>query len=287
MIDDEHVPRGSGQRRHGGGWIAGSIAGILVGWYLALASILSTAGPWSSRWSDTGMLVAYLVGTALGFGLPLWGFISLRRASRVDPSVSMVGPTVCLLVMSFGAVTILPLPVVQGVRMVSDAAERAQPPTARETARTVPQAQEDLAALGDRVVVAMGGDPAAPAAETETDSCRLDNQAPGTKVRYSWWRETADDGPTPAVPSDGAATTPAEPAPSPSATMSDAEGVRLSAPAVELLQDEGYRVYQRYDGGGGLLNTDRWTGLATVGPRGESLLLESGCLVDPEAVDED
>jgi len=286
MSDDEHVRQRGGHRKHGGGWIAGSIVAIVVGWYLALASVLSTAGPWSNRWPDVGMLVAYLIAAALGFGVPLWGFTSLRREGTADPSVSMVGPTVCLLVLSLGGVTLLPLPLVQGSHMVSDAVERAQPPTARETARTVPQAQEELAALGDRVVVAMGGDPAAPAAETETDSCRLGNQAPGTMVRYSWWRGTADDGPAAGAAPDDAAT-PAEPPPSPSATVPDAEGVQMSAPAVELLEDEGYHVYQRYDGGGGRLTTDAWRGSATVGQRGASLLLESGCLVDPDAVDED
>ncbi|PYY35010.1 hypothetical protein [Curtobacterium sp. MCPF17_046] len=276
MAEDNETAGGGaphhGHRTHGGGWIAGGIVALFVGWWLALASILSTAGPWSGRWSDGGMMLAYVIAAALGFGVPLWGFVSLRREARGGRSVSLVGPTVCLLLMALGGVTLLPLPFVQGVSLASDAAERAQPPTDGETARTIPEAQEELRVLGDRVVASMGRDSSAPAADVETDSCRLDNHDVGTMVRYSWWY---DGGSTAASPS-------------PSGAGSDAEGTRMSEPALRLLRDEGYELYQRYDGGGGYLFVpDDWHGRATIGQRAEDVLLESGCLVDPNAVDEE
>ncbi len=63
MGDDDEArgggaPAGEG-RASAGGWIAGSIVALFVGWWVALASVLSTAGPWSGRWSDGGMLLAY------------------------------------------------------------------------------------------------------------------------------------------------------------------------------------------------------------------------------------
>lgn len=275
---DSGAPSGEG-RASAGGWIAGSIVALFVGWWLALASVLSTAGPWSGRWSDGGMLLAYLIAAALGFGVPFWGFLSLRRERRDGRSARIVGPTVCLLLAALGGVTLLPLPFFQGARMASDAAERAQPPTDGETARTVAEAQDELRALGDQVVAAMGRDSSAPPAEVETDTCRLDNHSAGTMVRYSWF--VADWAPsTPAASGS--------PVPSPSATVSDAEGARMSEPALRLLQDEGYELYQRFDGGGGhLFVADDWHGRATVGQRAEDLLLESGCLADPNAVDEE
>ncbi len=297
MTPDDDGTRGSGApsgegRARAGGWIAGSIVALFVGWWLALASILSTAGPWSGRWSDGGMILAYLIAAALGFGVPFWGFLSLRRERRDGRSARIVGPTVCLLLAALGGVTLLPLPFFQGARMASDAAERAQPPTDGETARTVAEAQEELRALGDRVVAAMGRDSSAPPAEVETDTCRLDNHSAGTMVRYSWF--VADWAPSAAAPApaaDGSApSAPAasgSPVPSPSATVSDAEGARMSEPALRLLQDEGYELYQRFDGGGGHLFVADWHGRATVGQRAEDLLLESGCLVDPNAVDEE
>ncbi|MCL9666723.1 hypothetical protein L2091_15990 [Curtobacterium albidum] len=284
MTTDDDGTRGSGApsgegRASASGWIAGSIVALFVGWWLALASVLSTAGPWSGRWSDGGMILAYLIAAALGFGVPFWGFLSLRRERRDGRSARIVGPTVCLLLAALGGVTLLPLPFFQGARMASDAAERAQPPTDGETARTVAEAQEELRALGDRVVAAMGRDSSAPPAEVETDTCRLDNHSAGTMVRYSWF--VAEWAPsTPAASGS--------PVPSPSATVSDAEGARMSEPALRLLQDEGYELYQRFDGGGGhLFVADDWHGRATVGQRAEDLLLESGCLADPNAVDEE
>ncbi len=297
MTTDDDGTRGSGApsgegRASAGGWIAGSIVALFVGWWLALASVLSTAGPWSGRWSDGGMLLAYLIAAALGFGVPFWGFLSLRRERRDGRSARIVGPTMCLLLAALGGVTLLPLPFFQGARMASDAAERAQPPTDGETARTAAEAEEELRSLGDRVVAAMGRDSSAPPAEVVTDTCRLDNHDVGTMVRYSWWY--GDGKPSaPATAATGSASASASsstgaPTPSPSATMFDAEGARMSEPALRLLQDEGYELYQRFDGGGGHLYVpDDWHGRATVGQRAEDLLMESGCLVDPGAVDPD
>ncbi len=186
----------------------------------------------------------------------------------------------CLLLTALGGVTLLPLPFVQGVRMAADAAERAQPPTDQETARTVAQAREELRSLGDRVVAAMRRGSSSPPAEVETDTCRLDNHSVGTMVRYSWF---VGDG----APSAPATAATGSPAPSPSPSVSDAEGARMSEPAVRLLQDEGYELPQRFDGGGGYLSAPDWHGRATIGQRAEDVLLESGCLVDPDAVDED
>ncbi|GAA3334593.1 hypothetical protein HP467_13430 [Curtobacterium albidum] len=286
MTGDDDEVRGDGApdgkgRASAGGWVAGSIVALFVGWWLALASVLSTAGPWSDRWSDGGMLLAYLVAAALGFGVPLSGFLRLRREQRDGRSARVVGPVVCLLLTALGGVTLLPLPFVQGVRMAADAAERAQPPTDQETARTVAQAREELRSLGDRVVAAMGRDSSSPPAEVETDTCRLDNHGVGTMVRYSWF---VGDG----APTDPATAATGPQVPSPSATVPDAEGARMSEPAVHLLQDEGYELTQRFDGGGGRLAAPGdWRGRATIGQRAEDVLLESGCLVDPDAVDED
>ena len=296
MTTDDDGTRGDGApngegRASAGGWIAGSIVALFVGWWLALASVLSTAGPWSGRWSDGGMLLTYLIAAALGFGVPFWGFLGLRRERRDGRSARIVGPTVCLLLAALGGITLLPLPFFQGARMASDAAERSQPPTDGETARTVAEAQEELRSFGDRVVAAMGRDSSAPPAEVETDTCRLDNHSAGTMVRYSWFAEDWAPSTTATAASGSAAPAPAAsglPTPSPSATVSDAEGARMSEPALRLLQDEGYELYQRFDGGGGhLFVPDDWRGRATVGQRAEDLLLESGCLVDPDAVDEE
>ncbi|WP_152999619.1 hypothetical protein [Curtobacterium citreum] len=102
----------------------------------------------------------------------------------------------------------------------------------------------------------------------------------GTMVRYSWF---VGDG----APTDPATAATGSPVASPSATVPDAEGARMSAPAIRLLQDEGYELTQRFDGGGGHLSSPDWHGRATIGQRAEDVLLESGCLVDPDAVDED
>ncbi len=69
------------------GWIAGSIVSLLIGWSLALASILSTSGPSSSRWSGGGMLLLDAIAAALGLGVPILCLVSMRRAERRGSTV--------------------------------------------------------------------------------------------------------------------------------------------------------------------------------------------------------
>ncbi|WIE64454.1 hypothetical protein DEI99_014655 [Curtobacterium sp. MCLR17_036] len=259
--DDGHAPPDGG--RSSGPWIAGSIVALLTGWFLAFVTVLSTAMPYD-QWPDDGRLVLLVIAFVIGAGVPFVGILVLRRDRPGEPEDGSPGLVACVLAFGLGALTLGPLLLVQGAAIAGAAVERAQPPTDVESSRTVSQAQDELRVLGDRVVASMGRDSTAPPAEVETDSCGLDNHSPGTMVRY-WWR--LSDAGTP-VPS--ASSTPA---------IDDA-----GEPALRLLRAEGYHLEQRFSTGGGrLYDEDSWVGAATIDGGGTSVLLESQCLVDPDA----
>jgi hypothetical protein len=122
-------PHGEGQpggeRQPGGedlastGWIAGSIVSLLIGWSLALASILSTSGPSSSQWPDGGRILLDVIAAALGIGVPALGLLRLRREERLGRPKSDAVPAVCAVVLLLAVCTLLPMLFLQVAQVMS------------------------------------------------------------------------------------------------------------------------------------------------------------------------
>lgn len=91
------------------GWIAGSIVTLFVGWSLALASVLSTAGPSSTQWSGDGRLLLGVIAAALGIGVPALGLLRMRRQERLGRPSGDAAPAVCAVVLLLAVCTLLPM----------------------------------------------------------------------------------------------------------------------------------------------------------------------------------
>lgn len=101
------------------GWIAGSIVSLLIGWSLALASILSTSGPSSSQWPDGGRVLLGVIAVLMGIGVPALGLLRVRRGERLGRPTGDAVPAVCAVVMLLGVCTLLPMLVLQFADVVS------------------------------------------------------------------------------------------------------------------------------------------------------------------------
>ena len=100
-------------------WVAGSIVSLLIGWSLALASILSTSGPSSSQWPDGGRVLLGVIAVAMGIGVPALGLLRVRRQERLDRPTGDAVPAVCAVVMLLGVCTLLPMLVLQVAQVLS------------------------------------------------------------------------------------------------------------------------------------------------------------------------
>lgn len=101
------------------GWIAGSIVTLFIGWSLALASILSTAGPSSTQWSGDGRLLLGVIAAVMGVGVPALGLLRMRRLERLGRPVSAAAPAACAVVMLLAVCTLLPMLVLQAAQVLS------------------------------------------------------------------------------------------------------------------------------------------------------------------------
>ena len=114
-----------GEGRPGGedlpstGWVAGSIVSLFIGWSLALASILSTAGPSSSQWSGDGRLLLGVIAAIMGIVVPALGLLRLRRNERLGRPIGAAAPAVCAVVMVLAICTLLPMLFLQVAQVVS------------------------------------------------------------------------------------------------------------------------------------------------------------------------
>lgn len=117
QLSGEGRPRGEDPASTG--WVAGSIVSLLIGWSLALASILSTSGPSSSQWPDGGRVLLGVIAVAMGIGVPALGLLRVRRQERLDRPMGDAVPAVCAVVMLLGVCTLLPMLVLQVAQVLS------------------------------------------------------------------------------------------------------------------------------------------------------------------------
>ncbi|MDM7888531.1 hypothetical protein QUG98_08685 [Curtobacterium sp. RHCJP20] len=117
QLSGEGRPRGEDPASTG--WVAGSIVSLLIGWSLALASILSTSGPSSSQWPDGGRVLLAVIAVAMGIGVPALGLLRVRRQERLGRPTSDAVPAVCAVVMLLGVCTLLPMLVLQVAQVLS------------------------------------------------------------------------------------------------------------------------------------------------------------------------
>ena len=121
--DGEDQPGGEGQPGRDDltstGWIAGSIVSLFIGWSLALASVLSTAGPSSTQWSGDGRLLLGVIAAAMGIGVPALGLLRIRRQERLGRPIGAAAPAVCAVVMVSAVCTLLPMLFLQVAQALS------------------------------------------------------------------------------------------------------------------------------------------------------------------------
>ncbi|PZE80241.1 hypothetical protein [Curtobacterium sp. MCBD17_032] len=185
MVDDNvwSPPR----RRNGIRWIVASGVLLPAGW---IAWLLVALDGYSGAGNSTHSLAAQTTGsifvTVVCAGVPLTGVVVLLVQRRRNRSVTLVGPVACAVFAVLAAGT-LGYPTV-GVAETSaaDAERRAQPLTALETSRTQAEAEQDLAAVGERAVRALGEDVRPGDVEQFTRGCPLSNLQRGTEYTWRW-----------------------------------------------------------------------------------------------------
>lgn len=185
MVDDTawSPPR----RRNGIGWIVASALLLPVGWVAwLLVALAGYNGVDDSDRSLAAQTTGSIVVTLVVAGLPLAGLVVLLQQRRRDRSVTLVGPVACgvFVVLAAGSLGYPTARVAQS--WAAEEHRRAQPLTATETSRTPDQAEQDLAAVGERAVRALGADPGAGKTVHFPRACTLSNLAEGTKYTWHW-----------------------------------------------------------------------------------------------------
>lgn len=182
---------------NGVGWIV--VSGLLLpaGWlaWLMLA-LAGDFGPEDQRPGLGAQTVTSVVITLVTAGVPAAVAVVLLLRRRTDRSVTWVGPVACLVIAVLGLGTTGFATVNVGRQWHADTQRRAAPLTALETSRTPDQAAQDLRALGERSVSALGGDLAAGDVDAWEDSCALSNLQRGTCRHWDWsWSSVPEDVP--------------------------------------------------------------------------------------------
>ncbi len=185
MVDD--VAWSPPRRRNGIWWIVASGLLLPAGWIAwLLVALAGYNGAGNSTHTLSNQTIGSIVVTVVCAGVPLTGLVLLLVQRRRDRSVTLVGPIGCAVFVVLAAVT-LGYPTTRVAQSwAAEEEQRAQPPTATETSRTPAQAERDLAAVGERAVRAMGGDPETGDVVQFPRGCSLSNLERGTEYTWRW-----------------------------------------------------------------------------------------------------
>ena len=265
---DEDIAWAPPERDNGIGWIV--LSGLLlpVGWivwlFLAFDAALRSE---ATRPSLAAQTVGDGIITFICAGTPLAGAVLLLLRRRRDRSVTLVGPVACFVFAILGVGTVGTATVVLAVEWADDVHRRAQPLTALETKRTPAQAEQELSAVGERVVRALGADVSEGEANPYTRACALSNLQRGTAYTWQW-----DDAPEPDDEAQPDADASAR-------RLSTAEVDRRTAAAQDALRNAGMRKVDLW-GSAVRLVGDGWLSESTISvSEGASLVtVETTCL---------
>lgn len=185
MVDD--VAWSPPRRRNGIWWIVASGLLLPAGWVMwLLVALAGYNGAGNSTHTLANQTIGSIVVTVVCAGVPLAGVVVLLVQRRRNRSVTLVGPIACSVFAVLAAVS-LGYPTVGIARSwAAEEEQRAQPPTAIETSRTQAQAEQDLTAVGERAVRAMGADFGSGEVGQYTAACPLSNLDQGTQYRWRW-----------------------------------------------------------------------------------------------------
>ncbi len=185
MVDD--VAWSPPRRRNGIWWIVASGLLLPAGWVMwLLVALAGYNGAGNSTHTLSNQTIGSIVVTVVCAGVPLAGVVVLLVQRRRNRSVTLVGPIACAVFAVLAAVS-LGYPTVGIARSwAAEDERRAQPPTAIETSRTQAQAEQDLTAVGERAVRAMGADFGSGEVGQYTAACALSNLDQGTQYRWRW-----------------------------------------------------------------------------------------------------
>jgi hypothetical protein len=266
MVDD--IAWSPPKRRNGIWWIV--VSGLLLpaGWIAwLLVALAGYSGAGNSTHSLAAQTTGSVVVTVVCAGVPLAGVVVLLVQRRRNRSVTLVGPVACAVFAVLAAGT-LGYPTV-GVAEASaaDAERRAQPLTALETSRTQAEAEQELAAVGERAVRALGQDVRPGDVEQFTRGCPLSNLQRGTE--YTWrWHVPSDPEDEPQTDAEREAD-----------RLPDDEVERRLTPVREVFRDAGLRDAEPYGWDIRALGDD-WLAEANAGVTKESgdVMVETTCL---------
>jgi hypothetical protein len=265
---DEDIGWSPPERHDGIGWIVLSGLVLPVGWivwlYLAFDAALRSE---VTRPTLAAQTVGDGIITFICAGTPLAGAILLLLRRRRDRSVTMVGPVACIVFALLGFGTVGTATVVLAGEWANDVHRRAQPLTPLETRLTPAQAEQDLSAVGERAVRALGAEVSDGEANPYTRECVLSNLHRGTEYIWQW-----DDTPEPddeQGPDAGAS----------ARSLSAAEVDRRTAAAQDVLVDAGLGK-ANLDGDTVRLIGNGWLSESTisVSERSSLVTVETTCL---------
>ncbi len=185
MVDD--VAWSPPRRRNGIWWIVASGLLLPAGWVMwLLVALAGYNGAGNSTHTLSNQTIGSIVVTVVCAGVPLAGVVVLLVQRRRNRLVTLVGPIACAVFAVLAAVSLGYPTVGIAQSWAAEEKQRAQPPTAIETSRTQAQAEQDLTAVGERAVRAMGADFGTGEVGQYTAACALSNLDQGTQYRWRW-----------------------------------------------------------------------------------------------------
>lgn len=185
MVDD--VAWSPPRRRNGIWWIVASGLLLPAGWVMwLLVALAGYNGAGNSTHTLSNQTIGSIIVTVVCAGVPLAGVVVLLVQRRRNRSVTLVGPVACAVFVVLAAVSLGYPTIGIAQAWAEEEQRRAQPLTAIETSRTQAQAEQDLTAVGERAVRAMGADPGSGEIGQYTAACPLSNLDQGTQYRWRW-----------------------------------------------------------------------------------------------------
>lgn len=185
MVDD--VAWSPPRRRNGIWWIVASGLLLPAGWVMwLLVALAGYNGAGNSTHTLSNQTIGSIIVTVVCAGVPLAGLVLLLVQRRRNRSVTLVGPVACAVFVVLAAVSLGYPTIGIAQAWAEEEQQRAQPLTPLETSRTQAQAEQDLTAVGERAVRAMGADPGSGEIGQYTAACPLSNLDQGTQYRWRW-----------------------------------------------------------------------------------------------------
>ncbi len=185
MVDD--VAWSPPRRRNGIWWIVASGLLLPAGWVMwLLVALAGYNGAGNSTHTLSNQTIGSIIVTVVCAGVPLAGLVLLLVQRRRNRSVTLVGPVACAVFVVLAAVSLGYPTIGIAQAWAEEEQQRAQTLTPLETSRTQAQAEQDLTAVGERAVRAMGADPGSGEIGQYTAACPLSNLDQGTQYRWRW-----------------------------------------------------------------------------------------------------